>query len=96
MLFLDKGKLFDAFTIDEIKDSFCYLSGKTEVLKSLISGIKVIGYEEREKVLTVCIRKKLKKDDIRKFQKYLIKISEVPIQKIFIYLIQLREKKGLQ
>ncbi len=90
ILFIDKGRLFAQFTIDEIKDSFRYLSGKTEVLKSLISGVKVIGVEERGKTLTVCIRQKLSKDDTRKYQKYLIKISEVPIQNIFIYLMNLR------
>ncbi len=93
ILFLDKGKLIEFFTTEEIKNNFCYLSGKAEVLKSLINGIKVIGVEDRGKYLTVCIRKKLNKDEIRKFQKYLIKISEVPIQKIFIYLIKLRELK---
>jgi ABC-2 type transport system ATP-binding protein len=95
VLFLDKGRLFENFTTDEIKNSFKYLSGKTEVLKSLITGIKVIGVEERDNNLTVCIRKKLSKDEVRKYQKYLVKISEVPIQKVFIYLINLREMKGI-
>ncbi|HNZ49946.1 MAG TPA: ATP-binding cassette domain-containing protein [Bacilli bacterium] len=95
VLFFDKGRLFENFTTEEIKTSFKYLSGKTEVLKSLITGIKVIGVEERDNNLTVCIRKKLTKDEIRKYQKYLIKISEVPIQKVFIYLINLREMKGI-
>ena len=94
VLFLDKGKLIDYFTTKEIKNNFRYLTGKTEVLKSLISGIKIIGAEERGGILTVCIRKRLSKDDIRKFQKYLIEISDVPIQKVFIYLITLREIKN--
>lgn len=96
ILFIDKGKLIDYFTIDEIKNNFRYLSGKTEVLKSLISNYKIIGLEDRGKQLTVCIRNKLNKDEVRKFQKYLIKISEVPIQQIFIYLINLREIKKKQ
>ncbi|MCK9470557.1 MAG: ATP-binding cassette domain-containing protein [Bacilli bacterium] len=95
ILILDKGRLIENFTIDEIKNNFRYLSGKTEVLKSLIAGVKIIGFEERDNYLTVCIGKKLTKDETRKYQKYLIKISEVPIQKIFIYLINLREKKGI-
>ena len=90
VLFMDRGRLFAQFTVDEIKDNFRYLSGKTEVLKSLINGVKIIGKEERGNTLTVCIRQKLSKDDIRKYQKYLIKISEVPISSIFIYLINLR------
>ena len=90
VLFMDRGRLFAQFTIDEIKNGFRYLSGKTEVLKSLINGVKIIGVEERGKTLTVCIRQKLSKDDIRKYQKYLIKISEVPISSIFVYLINLR------
>ncbi len=94
VLFLDKGKLIDYFTKTELSNNFRYLSGKTEVLKSLINGVKVIGVEEREGILTVCIRKKLTKDEKRKFQKYLIEISEVPIQKIFIYLINLRELRN--
>ena len=93
VLFLDKGRLFAQFSVDEIKDSFRYLSGKTEVLKSLISGVKIVGVEERGKTLTVCIRQKLSKDDIRKYQKYLIKISEVPISSVYIYLINLRQIK---
>ena len=91
ILFLDKGKLIEHFTNEDIKNKFRYLTGKSEVLKSLISGIKVIGVEKRSNTLTVCIRKRLTKDDIRKFQKYLIKISEVPVQKVFIYLVNLRE-----
>lgn len=93
VLFFDKGSLFAHFTIEEIKNNFRYLSGKTEVLKSLLAGVKMLGVEERGKTLTVCVRQKLTKDEIRKFQKYLIKISEVPIHNIFIYLINLREIK---
>lgn len=94
VLFLDKGNLIDFFTRNELKNNFRYLTGKVEVLKSLLSGIKVIGVEQRGGTLTVCIRKKLNKDEIRKFQKYLIQISEVPIQKIFIYLLNLRSIKN--
>lgn len=94
VLFMDKGRLIDYFTTKELKNNFRYLTGKTEVLKSLISGIKIIGAEERGGILTVCIRKRLTKDDTRKFQKYLIEISDVPIQKVFIYLITLREIKN--
>lgn len=90
VLFLDRGRLFAQFTVDEIKDNFRYLSGKTEVLKSLISGVKIVGIEERGNILTICIRQKLSKDDIRKYQKYLIKISEVPISSVYVYLINLR------
>ena len=93
VLFFDKGSLFAHFTLDDIKNNFRYLSGKTEVLKSLLSGVKMLGVEERGKTLTVCVRQKLSKDEIRKYQKYLIKISEVPIHNIFIYLINLREIK---
>ena len=94
ILFMDNGRLFNFFNINELKENFRYLSGKTEVLKSLIGGIKIIGAEEKNGILTVCIRKKLTKDDNRKFQKYMIEISDVPIQKIFIYLINLREKRN--
>ena len=93
VLFFDKGSLFAHFTLDEIKNNFRYLTGKTEVLKSLLSGVKMLGVEERGKMLTVCVRQHLSKDEIRKYQKYLIKISEVPIHNIFIYLINLREIK---
>ena len=93
VLFLDKGKLIEDFTNDDLKNNFRYLSGKSEVLKSLISGIKVIGVEQRSNTLTVCVHKKLTKDEIRKFQKYLIKITEVPFEKIFIYLVNLKELK---
>lgn len=95
ILLIDKGKLVSTFSIDELKENFCYLTGKSEVLKSLVSGVKIIGVEERGKMLTLCVRQKLKKDDIRKYQKYLIKVSEVPIQMIFIYLLNLREIKGI-
>lgn len=95
LLLIDSGKLIDHFILKEMKHNFRYLSGKTEVLKSLINGVKVIGVEERGKNLTVCVRHKLSKDEIRKYQKYLIKISEVPIQKVIVYLMNLREIKGI-
>ncbi|NLH53928.1 MAG: hypothetical protein GX482_00255 [Acholeplasmataceae bacterium] len=95
ILFLDKGRLFETFAVKYIKNNFRLLSGKSEVLKSLISDLKVIGAEERYNILTVCVAKALTKDETRKFQKYLIKISEAPIQKVFVYLLDLREKKGL-
>jgi len=93
VLFFDKGRLFAQFTIDEINENFRYISGKTEVLKSLMNGVKVIGYEDLGKTLTVCVRQKLSKDDIRKYQKYMIKITDVPIHCVFVYLINLREIK---
>lgn len=96
ILFIDNGILFDDYKTESLTENFTYLTGKTEVLSSLISGIKVIGLEERGNMLTVCIREKLKKDDIRKYQKYMVQISSVPIQKIFIYLINLRKVKGLK
>lgn len=96
ILFIESGILFDDYKIEDLKNNFKYLTGKTEVLSSLISGIKVIGLEERGNTLSVCIREKLKKDDIRKYQKYMVTISSVPIQKIFIYLINLRKLKGLK
>jgi len=95
VLFLDEGILFENFSRQDIKNNFRYLSGKSEVLKSLISGIKIIGYEERERTLTVCVPRRLSKDETRKFQRYMVEISDVPIQKIFIYLINLRELKGI-
>ena len=93
ILFFDKGKLISQFTVEEINDNFRYLSGKTEVVKSLVSGIKLLGYEDLGKTLTVCVGQKLSKDDIRKYQKYMIKISEVPIHIIYVYLVNLRELK---
>lgn len=95
VLLLDKGVLIENFTSKEIKQNFCYLTGKTDVLKQLITGLKIIGYEEHGSTLTVCCYQRLNKDLTRKFQKYLITISEVPIQKVLIYLINLREKKGI-
>lgn len=95
ILLLDKGVLIENFTSKEIKQNFCYLTGKTDVLRGLISGLKIIGYEEHGQTLTVCCSQKLNKDLIRKFQKYFITISEVPIQKVLIYLINLRERKGI-
>lgn len=94
VLFIDNGKLFRFYTIEELKENFRYLSGKTEVLNSLIKGVKIIGAEEKNGILTVCITKKLNKDETRKFQKYMINISEVPIQKVFVYLINLRQMKS--
>lgn len=93
ILFFDKGRLFAQFTMEDIHENFRFLTGKTEVLRSLMNGVKVIGYEERGKTLTVCVRQKLSKDEIRKYQKYMIKIDEAPIHNIFIYLINLREIK---
>lgn len=90
VLFLDNGKLIDFFTLNELSENFKYLTGKTEVLRPLISDLKILGSEERNGNLSVCIYKKLSKDEKRKFQKYLIDITDVPIDNIFIYLTNLR------
>lgn len=95
ILLIDKGVLIENFTSKEIKQNFCYLTGKTDVLRGLISGLKIIGYEEHGTTLTVCCSQKINKDLTRKFQKYFITISEVPIQKVLIYLLNLRERKGI-
>ena len=95
ILLLDRGVLIEAFTSKEIKQNFCYLTGKTDVLRSLIPGLKIIGYEEHGATLTVCCSQRINKDLTRKFQKYFINISEVPIQKVLVYLINLRERKGV-
>ena len=95
ILLLDRGVLIESFTSKEIKQNFCYLTGKTDVLRSLISGLKIIGYEEHGSTLTVCCSQRINKDLTRKFQKYFITISEVPIQKVLVYLINLRERKGI-
>ena len=95
ILLLDKGVLIESFTSKEIKQNFCYLTGKADVLKGLIAGLKIIGYEEHGSTLTVCCSQRINKDLTRKFQKYFINISEVPIQKVLVYLINLRERKGI-
>lgn len=94
VLFLYDGKLIEYFTSKELSTNFKYLTGKTEVLKSLIKGIKIIGTEERNGILTVCVRKDISKDERRKFIKYLIEVSDVPIEKVFIYLINIREYRN--
>lgn len=94
ILFLDGGKLIDFFTLSELSENFKYLIGKTEVLKPLISDLKILGSEERNGYLSVCIYKKLTKDEKRKFQKYLIDITDVPIDNIFIYLTNLRQNRN--
>lgn len=96
ILMIHNGKLLEIFTPEAIANNFTYLSGKSEVLKGLISDIKVISYEERKGTLTVCLPKRLTKDEIRKYQKYMIKMSQVPIEKVFIYLIALRSKKDAE
>ena len=88
---LDRSKKERISETEEINENFRYVSGKTEVLKSLMNGIKVIGYEDLGKTLTVCVSQKLSKDDIRKYQKYMIKITDVPIHNIYVYLVNLRE-----
>lgn len=93
VLMLYKGRLMEVFTPEEIENGFTYLSGKPEVLKGLVQNMRMISYEERHGVLSVCVPVRLNKDEIRKFQKYLIKMSTVPIEKVFIYLSALRERK---
>ena len=95
VLLLDKGVLIENFTSKEIKQNFCYLTGKADVLKGLITGLKIIGYEEHGSTLTVCCSQRINKDLNRKLQKYFITVSEVPIQKVLVYLINLRERKGI-
>lgn len=93
LLIFDKGVLIESLTIDKIINDFVYLSGTKETLKPLIAKFKVIGYEEYEDEMYACLPSKLKKDDIRLLQRYFIDLKEVPIEKIVIYLLRLREAK---
>lgn len=92
VLFLDKGKLIDFFNLPDFED-FKLLTGKTEVLLPLLNDIKIIGKEERNGTLSVCIYKNLSKDDRRKFQKYLIDITDISIEKLFVFLTTLKDHR---
>lgn len=92
ILFLDKGKLIDFFNIPDF-ENFKLLTGKTEVLMPLINDIKIIGKEERNGTLSVCVYKNLSKDDRRKFQKYLVEITDVSIEKLFVFLTNLKDHR---
>lgn len=93
ILLMNDGKLIETLTMEEAKKNFFEISGKAEVVKSLIAGMRIIGYEERGSELTVCTSQKLTKDLTRKFQKFMVQTHEVKIQKLLIYLLKLREKK---
>lgn len=93
ILLVNDGKLIEHISIEQAKRSFFEISGKAEVVKSLITGMRIIGYEERGQELTVCTNQKLTKDLTRKFQKYMVHVSEVNIQKLLIYLLLVKEKK---
>ena len=59
----------------------------------LINDIKIIGKEERNGTLSVCVYKNLSKDDRRKFQKYLVEITDVSIEKLFVFLTNLKDHR---
>lgn len=92
VLFLDKGRLIDYFNKSDF-ENFKILSGKPEAILSLTKEIKIIGKEEYNGLLSVCINKNITKDDKRKYQKYLIDVYEISIEKLFIFLTTLKNKK---
>lgn len=92
ILFFDKGKLIDYFDNNNF-ENFKLLTGKIDILPQLLSDLKIIGKEERGDTLSVCVYKNLTKDDRRKFQKYFVEVSDCPIEKLFLFLTDLREQK---
>lgn len=79
-IFIDKGKVMLSTNTDELRDSYRYVSGKEDLVKSCIAGMQVIHQERSGARLTVCVKLSRKLDVVEG-----IEIKEVPLQKLFVY-----------
>jgi ABC-2 type transport system ATP-binding protein len=108
VVFLHQGLILESFTPSYIDNNFITLTGKKEVLASLLYNKtlkgQVIGLEEKELAntndkeneLTAYLSASYTKDDIRFCQKYEIMISKMYYEKLFIFLSLIKERKNAE
>jgi len=106
MIFLNHGSILETFTPTYVDNNFIVLTGKKEVLISLLKNktlkgqpigleeLETIKDDEKEQELSAYLAANYQKDDIRLCQKYEIQTSKIPLDKLFIFLTLIKEKKN--
>ncbi|MDD2503240.1 MAG: ABC transporter ATP-binding protein [Clostridia bacterium] len=86
ILIIKEGTLIEHLPVEDLKERACYVSGKTEIVDSAISGLNVLHSEMIGNVKVSVVFEKLTEDIMKKLTEHDVEISPVPVQKIFIYL----------
>ncbi len=86
IIIIKEGAMIEHLSVEELKEKACYVSGKTEIVDSAVSGLNVLHSEMIGNVKVCVVFDKLTEETKKKFTEHNIDISPVPVQKIFIYL----------
>ena len=79
-------KLIEQLTVEELKERARYISGKTDIVDEVTSGLKVLYSEMVGKVKICAVFDNFNDEKLKKLSSFEVDISPIPVQKLFIYL----------
>lgn len=85
-IIIKKGTLINQSTVENLKESAHYISGKSDTVDSVLSGMNVIHTENVANMKICAVYKNFSDKEIEKLTSLGLDVSPVPIQKLFIYL----------
>lgn len=85
-IMIKNGRLISQSTVEQLKDSAHYISGKSELVDSAVAGLHVIHSERVANVKICTIYQRLDAHELSKIREQGLDITPVPVQKLFIYL----------
>jgi len=88
IIILSEGKVMFKEETDSLMESAYFLSGKEENLLEIINTKKIISREEFGTTVILGIFDNLSEDEIQDLKNKGIEISQIPLQKLFVYLTE--------
>ncbi|WP_159436140.1 ATP-binding cassette domain-containing protein [Anaerosalibacter sp. Marseille-P3206] len=88
IIILSEGKVMLKEETDFLMESAYFLSGKEENLLEIINTKKIISREEFGTTVILGIFDNLSEDEIQDLKNKGIEISQIPLQKLFVYLTE--------
>lgn len=92
-LIIKDGVLVCDSSVEELKASARYVSGKAEAVDAAVAGMKVLHSEMVGNVKICVVFGEAPEEGLRDIPASGVNVSAVPVQKLFIYLTESREEK---
>jgi ABC-2 type transport system ATP-binding protein len=83
---IKSGHLISQSTVEKLKDSAHYISGKSDLVDNAVAGLHVIHSESVANVKICTVYQHLDEAELSRFHTCGLDVSPVPVQKLFIYL----------
>jgi len=85
-IIIKEGVLINHLPIDELRESARYVSGKANIVDEAVADLNVIFSETVGSVKICAVYEKHMNEKLKQLSNLAVDISQVPIQKLFIYL----------